>query len=142
VKDLPMPFCGGSTLAFLMRPLVRSSLAAEFGWPSGGTAIAALVWGGEQRQALVRPVSKSREMPHWDHSGERQFSSIGGWYPMRVDSSPEITIPETTRPNIPARRVGRESRSQTFFQTNPICNARALDRLESLSSGHGDISHG
>jgi hypothetical protein len=96
--------------------------------------------GGEQRQALVRPVSKSREMPHWDHSGERQFSSIGGFYPMRVDSSPEITIPETSRPNIPARRVGRESRSQTFFQTNPICNARALDRLESLSSGLGLVS--
>ena len=87
-----------------------------------------------------KPVSKSREMPHWDHSGERQFSSIGGWYPMRVDSSPEITITETTRPNIPARRVGRESRSQTFFQANPICNARALDRLESLSSGHGLVS--
>ena len=32
--------------------------------------------GGEQRQALVRSVSKPGEMPHRDHSGERQFSSI------------------------------------------------------------------
>src|SRR4029078_7199627 len=35
-------FAGGSTLAFLMRPLVRSSLAAEFWMAVGGTAIAAL----------------------------------------------------------------------------------------------------
>ena len=31
---------------------------------------------GEQWQALVRSVSKPGEMPHRNHSGEEQFSSI------------------------------------------------------------------
>jgi len=35
-----------------------------------------VVWDGEQRQALVRTVSKPGEMPHRNHSAEEQFSSI------------------------------------------------------------------
>ena len=35
-----------------------------------------VVWDGEQRQALVRAVFKPGGMPHRNHSGEEQFSSI------------------------------------------------------------------
>ena len=35
-----------------------------------------VVWNGEQRQDLVRAVFKPGGMPHRNHSGEEQFSSI------------------------------------------------------------------